>query len=883
MTDPAARLATALADRYRIERELGQGGMATVYLAEDLKHKRKVALKVLKPELAAVLGAERFVQEITTTAALQHPHILALFDSGTADGFLFYVMPFIDGETLRARLDRETQLGVDDAVRTAREVLDALEYAHRQGIVHRDIKPENILLHGGHAMVADFGIALAVSAAAGGRMTETGLSLGTPHYMSPEQATAEKLITARSDVYSVGSVLYEMLAGQPPHLGGSAQQIIMKIIAEPVPLVTALRRSVAPNVAAAVARSLEKMPADRFESARAFSEALANPAFTHGSVDHREATSARRSSWAGWATAAVATGVAVVALWGSTRRSATAEAPNVRVLIDFPEGRAPIFQPGGAFALSPDGTRLAYMGGGRRVGQSDVWRLWIRPLDRLAADSVPGSEGAHSPVWSPTGDSLAFIVRGELRVYSTLPGGGVTTVLREPTLSYGSSWTTAGGILVATASGLTRIDPSSGGVTLLLRKSDPASGWSWPYWVAGGRAATFTIRNQRLSAPRVVLVHLGEPSRVDTLTEGFNGRLLPTGELLWADGAGTVYTAPVDLDRGRLRGGRAQLVAGVLVEPGLELRLAASDRGAIVYAPDSVARAGSRIVVVDRRTGERTVLPAPPETRPLPDLHLSPDGARLASSGVRGINSDIWIYTFATTQLDPFTVGGINSYPAWSPDGSRLAYCVENPTQSATSIAQDRNVVWRPLDRLRPAERIAGVVPCPRSWTDDGKTVVLDGGWTLTPPDTIPQRVPGGADGEFATAVSPDGRWLAYAVTRDGTTDVWVRGFRTGSGPWQVSHGGGFDPVWNRDGRSLFFRTDSTIMVAKAAVAGEAFQPGPPERVAAVRSSVSAIEAQSFDVFPDGQRLVVFESGTGASVEHLILETNIARRARKAP
>ena len=234
MTEPQARLATALADRYRIERAIGAGGMATVYLAEDLKHKRKVALKVLKPELAAVLGAERFVQEITTTAALQHPHILPLFDSGTADGFLFYVMPFIDGETLRAKLDRETKLGVDDAVRIAREVLDALEHAHQHGIVHRDIKPENILLHGGHAMVADFGIALAVSAAAGGRMTETGLSLGTPHYMSPEQATAEKVITARSDVYSLGSVLYEMLAGQPPHLGGSAQQIIMKIIAEPV-------------------------------------------------------------------------------------------------------------------------------------------------------------------------------------------------------------------------------------------------------------------------------------------------------------------------------------------------------------------------------------------------------------------------------------------------------------------------------------------------------------------------------------------------------------------------------------------------------------------------------------------------------------------------
>src|SRR5512134_2805035 len=244
MTAVPPRLTTALADRYRIERELGAGGMATVYLAEDLKHDRKVAIKVLKPELAAVLGAERFVVEIRTTASLQHPHILPLFDSGTADGFLFYVMPYIKGETIREKLNRETQFGVDEAIRIAREVADALDYAHRNEVIHRDIKPENILLHDGRAMVMDFGIALAVSAAAGGRMTETGLSLGTPHYMSPEQATAEKEISARSDIYSIGSVLYEMLTGEPPHSGGSAQQVIMKIITEPAPSVTTRRKNV---------------------------------------------------------------------------------------------------------------------------------------------------------------------------------------------------------------------------------------------------------------------------------------------------------------------------------------------------------------------------------------------------------------------------------------------------------------------------------------------------------------------------------------------------------------------------------------------------------------------------------------------------------------
>src|SRR5687768_14534932 len=322
MQPVGVRLAAALSERYRIEREIGQGGMATVYLAEDLKHKRKVALKVLKPELAAVLGAERFVQEITTTAALQHPHILPLFDSGTADGFLYYVMPYVEGETLRAKLDRETQLGIDEAVRITREVADALDYAHRHGVIHRDIKPENILLHDGRPIVADFGIALAVSAAAGGRMTETGLSLGTPFYMSPEQATAEKDLTSRSDIYSLGSVLYEMLTGNPPHTGASAQQIIMKIVTAEAAPVTRLRKAVPANVAAAVARSLEKIPADRFESAKAFAEALVNPTYT----TLRTAVGGAAAGERRWsrdprtiATAAIAAMASLTLVWALTR------------------------------------------------------------------------------------------------------------------------------------------------------------------------------------------------------------------------------------------------------------------------------------------------------------------------------------------------------------------------------------------------------------------------------------------------------------------------------------------------------------------------------------------------------------------------------------
>jgi eukaryotic-like serine/threonine-protein kinase len=268
------RLASALADRYRIERELGQGGMATVYLAQDLKHQRKVAIKVLRPELAAVLGAERFVQEITTTAQLQHPHILPLFDSGSADGFLFYVMPYIEGETLRDKLNRETQLGIDEAVRITTEVADALDYAHRHGVIHRDIKPENILLHDGRPMVADFGIALAVSAAAGEALTQTGVVIGTPQYMSPEQATGDSNIDGRTDLDALGCVLYEMLAGQPPFTGPSMESVIHQHVMATPPPVTQFRPAVPPDVASALQRALAKMPADRFNPVAQFSDAL---------------------------------------------------------------------------------------------------------------------------------------------------------------------------------------------------------------------------------------------------------------------------------------------------------------------------------------------------------------------------------------------------------------------------------------------------------------------------------------------------------------------------------------------------------------------------------------------------------------------------------
>jgi serine/threonine-protein kinase len=278
VTDPIQRLSTALAGRYAIERELGAGGMATVYLAADLRHDRRVAIKTVRPELAASVGAERFLREIRIAAKLQHPHILPLFDSGAVGDLLFYVMPYVEGESLRDRLTRERQLPVAEALHLTREIADALAYAHSLGVVHRDVKPENILLAGGHALVADFGIACAVSAAGSPRITESGLAIGTPAYMSPEQATAEPQIDGRSDLYSLACVLYEMLAGEPPYTGPTAQVVLARRLTDPMPSLRAARDTVPDVVEGAVRRALARAPTDRFATVAAFADALSAPA-----------------------------------------------------------------------------------------------------------------------------------------------------------------------------------------------------------------------------------------------------------------------------------------------------------------------------------------------------------------------------------------------------------------------------------------------------------------------------------------------------------------------------------------------------------------------------------------------------------------------------
>jgi eukaryotic-like serine/threonine-protein kinase len=340
VTDLFTHLQTALADRYTLERELGRGGMATVYLARDLRHRRPVALKVLHPELAFALGADRFLREIEVAANLTHPHILPLFDSGEIDTLLYYVMPYIEGESLRDRLQRETQLAVDDALQIAREVADALAYAHGQGVIHRDIKPENILLYGGHALVLDFGIARALWQADGGRLTDTGLAVGTAAYMSPEQASGASQLDGRSDIYSLGCVLYEMLAGEPPYTGPTAQAIIAKRFSDPVPAIRRLRPTVPDSLNQVVTTALAPMASDRFATAADFLLALVAPganAAATGPAIRPAATAVRPTRRALTLGLAAALGLvaAGVVLWQGSRGGVDLSGPTRLAVLPF--------------------------------------------------------------------------------------------------------------------------------------------------------------------------------------------------------------------------------------------------------------------------------------------------------------------------------------------------------------------------------------------------------------------------------------------------------------------------------------------------------------------------------------------------------------------
>jgi serine/threonine-protein kinase len=872
--DATGRLSLALADRYRIERHLGAGGMATVYLAQDLKHDRKVAIKVLKPELAAVLGAERFVVEIKTTAALQHPHILPLFDSGSADGFLYYVMPYVEGETLRDRLNRETQLAVDEAVRITREVADALDYAHRRGVIHRDIKPENILLHDGRPVVADFGIALAVSAAAGGRMTETGLSLGTPHYMSPEQATADKAITARSDIYSLGSVLYEMLAGDPPHTGSSAQQIIMKIIAEPAQAVTAYRKSVPANVAAAVARALEKLPADRFESAKAFADALVSDAYrtqaaTYAMAATAPAAGSRRLVWI---LGAACAGAIALGAWGWLRTPALPQPLTTRFTIELP----PEIQFDNVFApltITHDGRTIVF-----RAVMNNVSQLARRDVDGLAVTPIAGTEGAMHPVISPDDRWIAFSGSGEARK-TALAGSPATRVGGAP--QQGLIWATNDLLVESKTGGLFTIAVADGKERSFLA-ADPKRGevaLQWPKVLADGKTVLYVSwPASGLTGARIGVASLATGKSKVLDLPGTTPLGVADGQLFYVSTTGVLTAVPFDLESLAPNGPPRALIENIDVNTNVgAARVALSDSGTLVYLTGGTS---TKLVSIEPDGTSKVML----EHASIAAPAWSPDGARIAVQTTSALGKvDIGILDIASGAFARLTGDGNNVNPTWTADSRRVVF--------TSTIGGKPAIWWQPVDGSGNPEKLVdvdrddavGVV------TPDQRFLVYQLGpgiagelWMLELSGARTRRrlvsIPGNA---ASPAVSPDGKWLAYSG-RDasGLPQVFVTSFPDSGATTQVSLDGASHPLWSADGKTLYFDVRSQLYAATLAP-GATMGVTTRRQVSAERFiAAGATRRPPYSVAPDGKRFVTLARSAGES--KIVVITNWLAELRRS-
>jgi serine/threonine-protein kinase len=852
--EPVDRLKDVLADRYTIERKIGSGGMADVYLTLDRRHNRKVAIKVMHRDLSEFVGVERFLREIETTAKLQHPHILPLFDSGSVDGTVFYVMPYVEGETLRARLKREGQLPLGDALRITRELANALGYAHRHGVVHRDVKPDNVLFQDGQALLMDFGIALPPrDEESRARLTGSGMSLGTPRYMSPEQVAGQE-VDWRCDIHGLGVLAYEMLAGQPPFTGPTATAILGKIMTESPRPIVEHRRSVPEHVSDAIAKALEKLPADRWQSAGEFVDALTNASVTARSAAARRTSGRVLIPWLLAAALALALG------WTGLRNSLTQPpAPRpVRFNVEFERGVVPSFTP--VVRLSADGQQLFVSAMVDR--REEVLR---RTLDQLDMEVIKGAgqgeqgTGNSRPFVSPDGRWVAYARQKKLW---KVPVEGGTAIELAPADWAGGSWGRNGKLVYTQAynTGLWMVSDGGGDARMLTTPDATKSelGHWWPQILPDGDHVLFTAYRTPLDRATIEVLTISTGERRVLLTGGVYGLYVPTGHLLFVVGE-TIRAVPFDLESLAVTGTALAVVEDVAMN--LTDGAAAfdvSETGTLAYLPVDSYVSETSVVFVDRSGKETAALPGRDRyTNP----RLSPDGSRV-SVDIRSASSqgDVWVFDIGRSGGTRLTSEDGRDFGAeWTPDGRELIYSSERPFFDLYRRASDAT---RPPEALLTGkyDHYTGAV------SRDGKTfafiLAAPGGelWTVN------LQGPPKAERYFANGfnlghptLSPDGRWMAYDSDESGQgVDVFIQSYPD---PKQkrikVSPAHGSEPAWTRGGRELVFRDGDKVMAVEIDRATGA--SGAPRMLFSgpYPSNQGWTRPRSYDVTPDGDRFLL--------------------------
>ena len=865
MSHLESHLKPALGATYRIERELGAGGMATVYLAEDIRHHRKVAIKVLHAELAAVIGADRFLAEIRTIASLQHPHILGLIDSGDVEGIPYFVMPFVDGESLRDRRSREKQLPIDDALRLAGEVADALSHAHAHGVIHRDIKPENILLQGGHALVADFGIALAVAGAGGQRLTQTGLSLGTPAYMSPEQAMGEREITARSDIYALGAVTYEMLTGEAPFTGATMQTIIARVITEEPRPIAAQRKSVPPHVEAAVLTALEKLPADRFASAADFARELREPTYRRSAdsartnADSRKLARARLT--APWLIAGFAGAAAIAAMVFAARATSRQRGLENPVFASLDLRDVGMRGMGNdVFAVSPDGRHVAVA-----VEREGGVGLAVRSLDSLGVRYLARTRGANLPFWSPDGKSVGYFADDSLKVVEV--ASSIVRPLCRAVEASGGTWNADGTILFSTRfTTLERTSPDGRGCTTLPSSGKTPVKEVRPYFMPDGKHFVAT------TDMRVWLGRIGGDSLVP-LTDLARAEAVfapPHFLLRFSAASRQIQAQRIDVNRVQLVGEPVTILRGT-VNPGGHTGVAASATGVLVAtvmrAAPGAREVGNRsgddadgdlFMQVDRGTNAVVMRQQPAQT--WRGLRVSRDGRRFALGGW-----NIKVAQMTGTAPDVRVAGNVESEretsfdPVWAPGDTAMVYVRYYAAGPKVEVVDLRSGGTKFLFAVPSDLRHFRI----SDWSNDGRRIAFESApreshgkveaWEYDIRADSARRLFESPVDASEIRYAPSGGWIAYQSTTASESDVFLRPYPGDARPIRVSAGGGRWPRWRADGSELYYvAPDGAVMMVPVRLGTSATLGTPQTLVPA--TVVRSRRVREFDAEPDGRR-----------------------------